>query len=313
MSRDSDFRSTVATLWFRLITLGNIGLVFAVALVLVQGKAQGWTFYLTTTEVVFEVVVRLIFAALAGIVLGTFCTAAIAPFLWYFRSSRDRIVEWATKGGVFLVVFLDSRFALTILISIWGSNHGPRFTTALLAAHFLAFALALSVPRARREVVTSLDVFLGEKMTRRTAIATVVGTAALVATEFALSKTAPAAKAALVPQRPKSNILLITFDALCAEDMSLYGYGLPTTPNIDAFARKGTVFKNFYSASSFTTPSVATMLTGIYPSENHVYHQTGRLRAGGRQEKPSARDARRRLHHWRVRLQPVGVLSRRKP
>ena len=110
--------------------------------------------------------------------------------------------------------------------------------------------------------MTSLDVFLGEKMTRRTAIATVVGTAALVATEFALSKTAPAAKAALVPQRPKSNILLITFDALCAEDMSLYGYGLPTTPNIDAFARKGTVFKNFYSASSFTTPSVATMLTG---------------------------------------------------
>ena len=120
MPIESGFRSAIVSLWFRLITLGNIGLVFAVALVLVQGKAQGWTFYLTTTEVVFEVVVRLIFAALAGIVLGTFCTAAIAPFLWHFRSSRDRIVEWATKGGVFLVVFLDSRFALTILISIGG-------------------------------------------------------------------------------------------------------------------------------------------------------------------------------------------------
>ncbi len=88
-------------------------------------------------------------------------------------------------------------------------------------------------------MVTSIDGFLGEKMTRRTAIATVVGTVGLVATEFALSKTVPVVKAALVPQRPKSNILLITFDALGAEDMSVYGYGLPTTPNIDAFARNG--------------------------------------------------------------------------
>jgi arylsulfatase A-like enzyme len=261
-----------------MITLGIVGLVFAEALRLAQGEAQGWTFYLTTAEIVFEVVVRLIFAALAGIVLGTLCTAAIAPFLWHFKSSRERIAEWATKVGLVLVVFLDSRFALTTLINFWGANHGPRFTTALLAAHFLAFALALSLPRARREVVTSLDGFLGEKMTRRTAIATVVGAAGLVATEFALSKTAPVVKAALAPQRPKSNILLITFDALSAEDMSLYGYRLPTTPNIDAFAREGTVFKNFYSASTFTTPSVATMLTGMYPSEHHVYQQAGHVR-----------------------------------
>ena len=214
MPREYDFRSTVASLWFRLITLGIVGLVFAEALILAQGKAQGWTFYLTAAEVVFEVVVRLIFAALTGIALGTLCTAIIAPFLWHFKSSRERIAEWATKVGVVLVVFLDSRFALTILIKSWWSNHGPRFTTALLTAHFLAFVAALCIPRARKEVVTSLDGFLGEKMTRRTAIATVVGTAALVATEFALSKTAPAVRAALPPQRPKSNFLLITFDAL---------------------------------------------------------------------------------------------------
>ncbi len=79
----------------------------------------------------------------------------------------------------------------------------------------------------------------------------------------------------LAPQRPKSNILLITFDALSAEDMSLYGYKLPTTPNIGAFARKSTVFNSFYSASTFTTPCVATMLTGMYPSETKVYQLEG--------------------------------------
>jgi hypothetical protein len=267
------------SLWFRLITLGIVGLVFAAALKLARGRVQGWTFYLTTAEIVFEVAVRLIFAALAGIVLGTLCTASLAPFLWHFKSSREQIAEWATKVAVVLVVFLDSRYVLTSLIKLWGANHGPRFTTALLAAHFLAFAIVLCIPRARREVVTSIDGFPGEKMTRRTAMATVAATVGLVAAEFALSKTAPVVRAALVPQRPKSNILLITFDALSAEDMSLYGYRLSTTPNMDAFARKATVFKNFYSASTFTTPSVATMLTGIYPSENYVYHQIGHVRA----------------------------------
>ena len=277
MSRKSDFRSAVTSLWFRLITLGIIALVFAEALLLAAGKAQGWTFYLTTAGVVFEVAVRLVFAALVGIVLGTIVTTVLAPFLWHFSSSRERIADWVTKAGVFLVVFLDSRFALEIVIKSWWSNHGPRFTTALLTAHFLAFAVALCVPRARGEVVTSLDGFLSPKMTRRAALATVAGTAALVVTEFALAKAASTIKAALVPQRPKSNFLLITFDAFCAEDMSLYGYRLPTTPNIDAFARKGTTFTNFYSGSTFTTSCVATMLTGLYPSENRVFQTQGHV------------------------------------
>ena len=71
--------------------------------------------------------------------------------------------------------------------------------------------------------------------------------------------------------RPKLNLLLITFDAFSAEDMAVYGYRLPTTPNIDEFARKSTIFTNFYSGSTFTTSSVATMLTGLYPSGSRVY------------------------------------------
>ncbi len=69
MPRELDIRSTVISLWFRLITIGIIGLVFAEALVLGSGKAQGWTFYLTSAEVAFEVIVRLVFVALVGIAL----------------------------------------------------------------------------------------------------------------------------------------------------------------------------------------------------------------------------------------------------
>ena len=272
-----DFRTTLTFLWFRLIALGIFGVIFAEALKLSQGEAQGWSYYLTTSEVVFEVVVRVVFAALAGIAGGTLCAAVAAPFLWRFEASREQIADWTIKVAVILVVFFDSRFALKMLIKSWGVNYSPSVINALLTAHFLIFAIVLFVPRSRKQVLTSIDGLLGEKMSRRTAIATVAGAVGLIATEFAISKTAPVVRAALVPQRPKSNILLITFDALSAEDMSLYGYRLPTTPNIDAFARNGTVFKNFYSASTFTTPSIASMLTGVYPSQHRVYQLIGRV------------------------------------
>ena len=213
--------------------------------------------------------VRLLVSALVGIALVTICTVLLAPFLWYFASARERLVEWATRVSVILVVFLDSRYALTSLIS-W-SNRGVRFTSALLVAHFLLFLAALCVPRLRRELITSLDGFLGPKMTPGIALATVIVTVGLAGMEFVLSRPSHVVKAAAITQRPKSNVVLITFDALSAEDLSVYGYHLPTTPNIDAFARDATVFTNFYSTSTFTTPTVATMLTGGYPSETHIH------------------------------------------
>jgi arylsulfatase A-like enzyme len=279
MSRDPHFRSSITSLWFRLITLAIVSLVFSESLFLAAGRAEGWSYYLTGLEVAFEVLVRLVAAALAGIALGTICTALVAPFLWHFQSSREHVARVATQVAIVVALFLVSRYALEVLIT-WSHPwfvRGPRFYAALRTAHFLAFAAALYFPRARTELVSSLDGILGEKMTRRTAIATVAGTAALVTAEFVLGKTSSVAAASLGPLRPKSNILLITFDALCAEDMSLYGRPVPTTPNIDAFARKGTVFANFYSASSSTTPGIATILTGVYPSDSYVYQLQGRV------------------------------------
>ncbi|HZD32714.1 MAG TPA: sulfatase [Candidatus Angelobacter sp.] len=280
MSDAPGFRLALTTLWLQLTTLAIFALAFCEALFLAQGRAQGWFFYLTAREVAFEVVVRLVAAALAGAIVGIVCTALIAPFLWHFKSSGTRVVERATRVAAALALFLASWFALEILIgwsSHW-SNRGPRFYFAVRAACFLTFVAALCMSRTRGELVSSLDGVVGEKMTRRTAIATVGGTVALVVTEFALSKARVSAKTILGQPRPKSNFLLISFDALNAEDMSLYGCRLPTTPNIDAFGRKSTVFSNFYSASTFTTPSVATMLTGMYPSQTHVYQLSGNLR-----------------------------------
>jgi len=69
----------------------------------------------------------------------------------------------------------------------------------------------------------------------------------------------------------RPNVILITLDALTAEDMSLYGYRLPTTPRIAAFANECYVFKNNYANSTFTTPGIVSILTAKTPSSSKIY------------------------------------------
>lgn len=277
MHKEVSFRAALSTLWFRLMSLGILGLAFAEALYLSRGRAQGWSYYLTVPELTFEIVLRVIVAGLIGIALGTAVAILVAPFLWYFKAARERLSDWTVRLGIFVVLFFDSRLALFTLVK--SVNRGLRFIPLLLKIQIVVFVLALLFARSRRELVKSLDPFVGKKVSRRIALATVAGAGALVATEFALGRKASIVKAALVPDRPKSNVLLITFDALDAEDLSLYGCKLPTTPHIDAFAQRASVFTNYYAASTFTTPCVTTMLTGLYPSESHVYHLQGKVRA----------------------------------
>lgn len=65
---------------------------------------------------------------------------------------------------------------------------------------------------------------------------------------------------------PPYNIILLTPDQLRADYMHIYDDPLPDTPNIDEFARQGTVFTRAYSAGPWTTPSFGTILTGLFPT-----------------------------------------------
>jgi arylsulfatase A-like enzyme len=75
----------------------------------------------------------------------------------------------------------------------------------------------------------------------------------------------------------KPNVVLISFDALTAQDMSLYGYRLPTTPQFERLARRSYNFVNFVSTADFTTPGVASLLTGQYPLTNRVFQLYGHV------------------------------------
>jgi len=66
----------------------------------------------------------------------------------------------------------------------------------------------------------------------------------------------------------RPNILLTVIDSARVDRFSCYGYGEPTTPNIDSIAEEGVRFDAAYAESSWTLPVCFTLLTGLTPREH---------------------------------------------
>jgi HEAT repeat protein len=60
------------------------------------------------------------------------------------------------------------------------------------------------------------------------------------------------------------DLLLVTIDALRADHVGAYGYGRPTTPNLDRFAREGARFEHAYTPTPHTSYAVTSLMTGKY-------------------------------------------------
>lgn len=71
------------------------------------------------------------------------------------------------------------------------------------------------------------------------------------------------------PQQPRS-VLLIVIDTLRSDHIGAYGYERETSPAIDALAEQGVRFERAYATAPWTMPSVASMITGLYPSGHGV-------------------------------------------
>jgi arylsulfatase A-like enzyme len=82
-----------------------------------------------------------------------------------------------------------------------------------------------------------------------------------------------AAAAPLAAQDRKPNFVIITADNLGYGDLRCFGNPDVLTPNLDRFARQGTRFTNFYTASPSCTPSRAGLLTGRHPLRYGLNYQ----------------------------------------
>jgi arylsulfatase A-like enzyme len=74
---------------------------------------------------------------------------------------------------------------------------------------------------------------------------------------------------------PLTSVIILVFDAMSARNMSLYDYPRKTTPNLERFAERATVYHAHHSAGNFTTPGVASLLTGMYPWSHRAINLKG--------------------------------------
>jgi arylsulfatase A-like enzyme len=109
--------------------------------------------------------------------------------------------------------------------------------------------------RGRRAVLALLGLLAGA-----------AGGAAIGAT----GEPAPAVKlrraAASAADRP--NVLLVVVDTLRADHLGVYGWPVPTSPNLEAtLAARGVVVERAYSQAPWTIPSMVALFSGRWPGE----------------------------------------------
>ncbi len=82
----------------------------------------------------------------------------------------------------------------------------------------------------------------------------------------------PAAGTTLAAATPgaRPGVIVYLIDTLRADHLGAYGYSRPTSPNIDRFAQDAVVFDNARAQSSWTRPTVVSLLTGLAPRSHGV-------------------------------------------
>jgi len=188
-------------------------------------------------------------AAAAGLAGGT-ATALLALAITRFRVVRDVFAEnlpIASRSGI--------EVHLGLLV-------------AALVVFVVVSRLLRALARGRAGLLSS-------------ALAAVVLVVVGVAGSAVLNATA--IKTAVVPAPATAkgpNAILIIADTLRADHVGAYGSTSTKTPGIDRLAKDGVVFEKAYAQSSWTRPSIATIMTSLYPASHKVMYKTDLLPDG---------------------------------
>jgi arylsulfatase A-like enzyme len=155
-----------------------------------------------------------------------------------------------------------------IFLKLHDMPSGLLLMAATLAAAVVAVACAARVSALRR----ALDGrFLPLSLAGIAALAVAIS----ALTSFASSAPAIPTQAAVKAPPGRPNVLLIVLDTVRADHLSVYGYPRRTSPNLEALAPEGVLFRNAISSSDITLSSHASLFTGRYTS-SHGAHPVAR-------------------------------------
>src|SRR3989344_7535401 len=69
------------------------------------------------------------------------------------------------------------------------------------------------------------------------------------------------------------NVVIIIIDALRTKNLSLFGYNKETDKNIKEIAKESVLFRNFFSVTNSTFPTITSLFAGSYPKTHGIMHQ----------------------------------------
>jgi len=156
------------------------------------------------------------------------------------------LLAWISKKNIWIDVSLTSPVKLLIIVSL------------LCIAALIAWSLrrkAEIIVQAIQERISPLIWLFG--------IFVVLSVPLVVYCTWGKSMSGESVQSYVTqPDAKRPNVILLTFDALTARNMSLYGYRRNTTPLITSWAKNASVFTRAYAESSYTAPTTASIITG---------------------------------------------------
>jgi len=105
----------------------------------------------------------------------------------------------------------------------------------------------------------------------------------------------------------RPNIVLITVDTLRPDRLTPYGYEEIETPAVAALAESGIVFENAFCNVTWTIPSMASVMTGLYDFEHGVQTPFDRLEGAA----PTLAELLRRAGYYTAAIVASYPLDRR--
>ena len=72
----------------------------------------------------------------------------------------------------------------------------------------------------------------------------------------------------------RPNVLVFFCDQLRRDLLDCYGDTLVRTPHIDTLAAEAVVFDQYYTPTPICSPARASLMTGLYPHEHHMFNNS---------------------------------------
>ena len=210
-------------------------------------------------------------ARLAGLVFLWAAVVVLVAFAAYrLHESVSARPRWrrALSGwhiaGPFVILGLVAWLLLASSARYAPMLSSGAFSLAFAALAAVAIALAAFVARYR----------VGRLLIAAAILALMLGPWPLIW----LAERQPTAEGEAEPKKPRY-VVLIVVDTLRADALTCYNPAASPTPNIDALAADGVLFENANTVSSWTLPSMASMLTGLSPFAHGSIHKSSKVPA----------------------------------